>query len=646
MFPKNSATPRACFAVLLVYFLMGVELAYSNAGVDPFALHPQYSNVALSPDGKYLAMSTEFEGEPQIAVLALEGRKLSSLIRFSHTSQPGAFEWANNDRLVVSLAIRSGLSESPLFTGELYAINRDGTRGKHIFGRRAVEPRYASGMMLAPDGDDHILVQVYPWSRNSSDRLTEVVRVNINTGKTRRVVRSDLRGANFLLDRDLEPRFAIGADDMANQIISVKQVGELGWSNFESPFDSDSTPVGFADNPDHVYVLGATGQDNGVNGLYRYDLKTNEYERLFHKGDADVQSAAIDGDGELIGVSTVKAYPEFHLINEEHELAGLIGSLQATFPKDTVTITSTTKNNDYIVLVVSSPNKTPEYYLYTRDTNRIEFLFDAFPWVDDAMLAPTTAFELQARDGMTLYGYLTLPKGQSKNLPTVVIPHGGPHARDYWRYDPMVQHLATAGYAVLQVNFRGSTGYGRPFMEAGYGEWGRNIQHDIIDATRWAIKDGVADPDRIAIYGASFGGYSAVQAPILEPDLYSAAIAYVGVYDLDLLYTTGDIETTRWGAAYLDKTLPKTEDERKAQSPVHRVKELKTPLFIVHGEDDPRAAYDHALALKDALDEIDYPYEWLVKDGEGHGFYNVENRAELNKKVLDFLAKHLSAPES
>ena len=175
---------------------------------------------------------------------------------------------------------------------------------------------------------------------------------------------------------------------------------------------------------------------------------------------------------------------------------------------------------------------------------------------------------------------------------------------------------------------------------------GRNIQHDIIDATRWAIKDGVADPDRIAIYGASFGGYSAVQAPILEPDLYKAAIAYVGVYDLDLLYTTGDIETTRWGAAYLDKTLPTTEEERKAQSPVHRVKELKTPLFIVHGEDDPRAAYDHALALKDALDAIDYPYEWLVKDGEGHGFYNVNNRAELNERVLDFLAKHLVTSES
>ena len=353
MFLKNNGALQAHVPLLLVYFLLGIELAYSNTAIDPFAKHPQYSNVELSPDGQHLAMSAEFEGEPQIAVLSLKDRKLSSLIRFSHTSQPGAFEWANNDRLVVSLAFRSGLSESPLFTGELYAINRDGTRGKHIFGRRAVEPRYASGMMLEADGDDHILVQVYPWSRNSSDRLTEVVRVNINTGKTRRVVRSDLRGASFLLDRDLEPRFAIGADDMANQIISVKQVGELGWSNFESPFDSDSTPVGFADDPDNVYVLGATEQDKGVNGLYRYNLKTNRHERLFHKGDTDVQSAAIDGDGELIGVSTAKVYPEFHLVNEDHELAGLIGSLQATFPKDTVTITSTTKNNDHIVLVVS-----------------------------------------------------------------------------------------------------------------------------------------------------------------------------------------------------------------------------------------------------------------------------------------------------
>ena len=292
--------------------------------------------------------------------------------------------------------------------------------------------------------------------------------------------------------------------------------------------------------------------------------------------------------------------------------------------------------------MVSSPTRTPEYYLYDSKKGTVEFLFDAFPGIDDAILSPSDAFSIKARDGMELHGYITLPMGKEEKHPLIVMPHGGPHARDHWGYDPSVQMLAASGYAVLQINFRGSTGYGQDFLEAGYGEWGRKIQADIIDATYWAISSGLADPDRVAIYGASFGGYSALQAPILEPDLYKAAIGYVGVYDLDMLYTTGDIQTTRWGDAYLDKTLPSTQEERSAQSPLRNVDKLKTPLFIVHGVDDPRAAFEHAEALRDALDAIDYPYEWLAKEGEGHGFYDVDNRVELNNKVLAFLEKHLN----
>jgi len=194
----------------------------------------------------------------------------------------------------------------------------------------------------------------------------------------------------------------------------------------------------------------------------------------------------------------------------------------------------------------------------------------------------------------------------------------------------------------LQVNFRGSTGYGTDFMEAGYGEWGRKIQYDIIDATRWAIAEGLADPNRVGIFGASFGGYSALQAPLIEPDLFKAAIGYVGVYDLDMLYSTGDIETMRWGESYLDKTLPETPEERAAQSPLQNLDKLKTPVFIVHGEDDPRAAFAHAEALRDALDDISYPYEWLSKKGEGHGFYDEGNREELFERILTFLNKHVA----
>lgn len=633
----------ACSLIIMLSCWCSLAGAQSSSELaSAFAQHASYSNAIISPDGKHIALSVEVEAGPAIAVINVDSKQPISVIEFTRSRMPGSFRWANNERLIISIARFVGSADVPAFTGELFAINKDGKRGKNIFGYQAVEPRYATGTMLGVLDKRHILVQVNPWGRAGTDKLTEVVKVNIYNGSMRKIVRSNLRGASFFLDRDDEPRFAVGADNNADQAISIKVKGELEWRDFESPFDEGAIPVAFTEDNQSVFVVGALPTDNSVSGLYRYDLKTRVATQIFHAGDSDVENVAVDTQQNVLGVVTSRNYPEFHAVARGHELTKTIMSLIASFPDTNVTLTSVSNDSERAVIMVSSPTRTPEYYLYDSKKGAVEFLFDAFPGIDDAILSPSDAFSIKARDGMELHGYITLPMGEEKKHPLIVMPHGGPHARDYWRYDPSVQMLAASGYAVLQINFRGSTGYGQDFLEAGYGEWGRKIQTDIIDATYWAISSGLADPDRVAIYGASFGGYSALQAPILEPDLYKAAIGYVGVYDLDMLYTTGDIQTTRWGDAYLDKTLPSTQEERSAQSPLRNVDKLKTPLFIVHGVDDPRAAFEHAEALRDALDEINYPYEWLAKDGEGHGFYDVDNRIELNNKVLAFLEKHLN----
>ena len=607
-----------------------------------FAKHPSYGMARLSPDGKHLALYVDADSTPSVAVLEVDTKKPISLIEFTRERAPGNIQWANNERLIISIARRIGSAYVPVPTGELFAINMDGKRGKNIFGYQAEEPRYASGVMLGAIDDKNILVQVNPWGRAGMDKLTEVAKVNIYSGTTRRIVRSNLRGASFFLDRDHEPRFAVGADDDADQIISLKVKGELEWREFQSPFDNGALPVAFTEDNESVYILGSTEGDKTVTGLYRYDLKTRKYERVFYAGDVDISGVAVDPDQNVFGVSYDRNYSEFTSLNDEHELSKIVRALLASFPNSNVTVTSISEDNRRAVFMVSSPTKTPEYYLFDKKKGAVEFLFDAFSHIDDDILSPTEAFTIKSRDGLTLHGYITLPGGNEKRHPLIVMPHGGPHARDYWAYDPTIQFLAAHGYAVLQVNFRGSTGYGTDFMEAGYGEWGRKIQYDIIDATRWAIAEGLADPNRVGIFGASFGGYSALQAPLIEPDLFKAAIGYVGVYDLDMLYSTGDIETMRWGESYLDKTLPETPEERAAQSPLQNLDKLKTPVFIVHGEDDPRAAFAHAEALRDALDDISYPYEWLSKKGEGHGFYDEGNREELFERILTFLNKHVA----
>ncbi|WP_394230935.1 alpha/beta hydrolase family protein [Shewanella colwelliana] len=223
----------------------------------------------------------------------------------------------------------------------------------------------------------------------------------------------------------------------------------------------------------------------------------------------------------------------------------------------------------------------------------------------------------------------------------MILPHGGPHVRDYWGFDPIVQMLANKGYAVIQVNFRGSTGYGKNFEKAGYGNWGTKIQDDIMLATQYAVQQGVADEDRMCIFGISFGGYSALQSAVRFPDTFKCSIGYAGVYDLEMLYNEGDVQSFSWGDAYLDETLGSDKSVQRAQSPVHFVSKLKAPVLIIHGEDDERAPIEHAEALRDALNKGSHPYEWLVKDKEGHGFYKEDNILEANQKILTFLDKYI-----
>ena len=409
------------------------------------------------------------------------------------------------------------------------------------------------------------------------------------------------------------------------------------------PFGDRAQIVGFEPESDVLRVIGSHTGDKRIRGLYRFDPSSGEVELVFAAADTDVEWAYTDDEHEVYGVQINRHYREFVPLNTEHRLTKIKLALQSNFPNHNVSLVSKTDDNEQFVIALSAPNDPPSFYLFNVGTGSLRFLMHVYPEVEGTLLAQTDGISFPARDGQIIHGYLTTPPTGEAPFPLVVHPHGGPHARDGWGYSSYVQSMATRGYAVLQVNFRGSTGFGDAFMEAGYGEWGRVTQQDIIDGTRWAIADGVADPARIGIYGASFGGYSAFQAPLVAPGLFRAAIGYVGVYDLDLLYTSGDIKTTRWGGAYLDTTLPSDPEEREAQSPARRADELNLPLFIVHGKDDFRAAFEHAEVMRDALDEAGKSYEWLVKDGEEHGFYTPENTVELFERVEQFFGQHLSA---
>jgi dipeptidyl aminopeptidase/acylaminoacyl peptidase len=250
---------------------------------------------------------------------------------------------------------------------------------------------------------------------------------------------------------------------------------------------------------------------------------------------------------------------------------------------------------------------------------------------------------LTARDGVVLHGYVTRPATPGPH-PLVVMPHGGPHGvRDVWSFDSEAQLLASRGYAVLQVNYRGSGGYGIDFEEMGYRQWGARMQDDVTDATRWAIEQKIGAPNRVCMFGASYGGYAALMGVAREPTLYRCAVGYAGVYDLALMFDSGDIPDSRSGRDYLDLALGSDSAVLRDRSPVNLADKINVPVMLIHGKEDGRADYEHAVRMKSALEREHKAVEWIALRGEGHGVYDDSTRLDVYTSIFKFLDAHLAA---
>ena len=271
------------------------------------------------------------------------------------------------------------------------------------------------------------------------------------------------------------------------------------------------------------------------------------------------------------------------------------------------------------------------------------------PWIDENQMASMEPITYQSRDGLTIHGYLTLPAGvdraNAKDLPLVVNPHGGPWARDNWGFNPEVQFLASRGYAVLQMNYRSSTGYGKAFWEAGFGKWGLEMQDDITDGVNWLIEEGIGNKERISIYGGSYGGYATLAGITLTPNVYACAIDYVGVSNL---FTFMNTIPPYWEPyrAMLYEMVGNPEDptdkkRMEATSPVFHVDKIKVPLLIAQGAKDPRVAQAESDQVVEALKKNGVDVEYILKENEGHGFRNEENRFEFYEAMERFLGEHL-----
>ncbi|AIF47413.1 alpha/beta hydrolase family protein [Dyella japonica] len=640
-----------------LYVLSGAVCAAAVPLAD-LARHVQYDNVKISSDGRYLAATAVVKGKPMLALVDLT-KGTGVMMKPREGNQVIDLYWANGHRVLYTEGTKVSGFDRPVPTGEIFAVNGDGTGSELLFGYRAGdtarsthlkkrEPERASAMVIDTlrDDENHVLISVVPWDSGADGAFNEIFALDVRDGGKRKVATAPLRSARFITDHHGVVRFAAGVDSQAHGQVYYREGEGKSWRLLFQGSAENNVPVPLAFNRDDSRVYMACDVPGKAGALCPWDVATQLMQPpVWTNATADISGLVRSLDRQDIeGVQSMPGTPTTEGIVAGSDAMKVISSLSQALPGRSVEIVSSTDDGSKVVALASSDLDPGTFYLWDAATGKASQLLQRAPWVKPEQMASKRPVAFKARDGMSLHGYLSMPPGaeESKHLPTVIYVHGGPFGvRDDWEFDPYVQMLATRGYAVLQVNYRGSGGYGRAFEEAGYREWGGKMQDDVTDATHWAIQQGIAAPDRICIFGGSYGGYAALEGAIKEPDLYRCAIGYVGVYDLPMMFTDGDISDRRAGMSYLRTTLGTDQAELAGRSPLNQLDRLKARVMLIVGGEDERVPPVQGQNLHAALQKRGVAHEWLYKSGEAHGFYVEENITELFEQVTQFLDRSL-----
>ena len=636
---------------LLLSFNSFADLGVSEDFVERFSSLPSYTNVKISPDGKMISVLTKMPDDKKgISIFDAEDLSLINAITLTKEEEVASYYWVNNERLLIQIGYYDSWGRGSI--GEYFAINYDSKKPAYVFGMRArtsgargkVVDKFSYGYVenILEDDEKHVLLSVSVFGKQNNGGFADAIRLNVYNGQQKRLGKSPLAGGQFVSDSSGTPRFAVGSDIDNNTVTMYRASKKDEWQVLsKTPYgDGEIYPVNIAKDDSTIHIVDST--ETSTYQIKEIDTKTGDTQVVFHHPEYDAYPQIIDD--KVLGATINPGYAKAYWFENDDPLQNsIMQAVQAfngnieVFDKKEIGLVDLSKNRDKLIIAVGDSASSSKYYLYDLKKNQVKYLLTMWPEIDDQGLEHEVPFNFINSDGVKIHGYYTPAKNQQdgQSAPMIVIPHGGPHARDSWGFDPDTHIFSQAGYAVLKVNFRGSTGYGKDFTQMGFGEWGGDTQQDIIEATEWAINQGIADPERIGIYGGSFGGYSAAMAPMLRPDLYKSSVAYIGVFDLEMLYDEGDIKTIKWGGKYLDKTLGQDPAKIKAMSPVQQADKLEAPIIIVSGKEDQRAPIEHAYALANALEEAGKEHELIIVEKEGHGFRKPENRLMLYKKMLE-----------
>jgi dipeptidyl aminopeptidase/acylaminoacyl peptidase len=623
---------------------------------------PQYAAMAISPDGEHIAALAPVGKRQNLVVMNVEKRSAVPVTNFSDRDVV-QFRWLNSKRLLAStgtLATRDFDAKG----GGLYAVDRDGRYGRLIGEGGSEDEKLAGGarMVLRPievirtlpgETDDFIAREYAVDAKKAVPGA--LLRVDSRSGR-----RSTLSGGkpesalgeSWVVDRHGVAR-AFTASSGSKARIYYRKDGDSAWEKldeFSSMAADQWDPVAIDEDGRTLLVTSwKGGRDKGA--IVRYDPQTRSFgDVVAAHPQVDLRDVLRTRDDRALGVRYEADKGGVAWFDET--LAAVQSAVDKAFPGNVNLLSYSSDRQRFVITSISDVSPGAFYY-FDRKAGKIQWLADRMPWIDAKKMSPVTPLRYTARDGMEIPGYLTLPRGSSgKNLPLVVMVHGGPWVDgDHWYFNPEVQFLASRGYAVLQPNFRGTTRYGWKHFASSFKQWGLTMQDDITDGVRWAIGEGVADPQRVCIYGASYGGYAAMMGLVKEPALFKCGINYVGVTDLELFlnatwsdFANSDFLDYEMKDMFGDAS--RDRERLRATSPALHAERIQAPVLMAYGSSDVRVVPEHGTRMKAALDRAGKKVEWMMVEGEGHGFREMKNQELFYGAMERFLERNLGAAKS